>query len=39
MRSGFSMLRVVAFQVWNSMTFICAAPIKAVNESISIIAG
>ena len=28
---------VVAFQVWNSMTLACAAPISAVNESTSTI--
>jgi hypothetical protein len=28
---------VVAFQVWNSITLACAAPISAVNESTSII--
>ena len=38
MRSGRAGLRVVAFQVWNSIVFICAEPMRAAMESTSTIA-
>ena len=38
-RSGLSIRFVVEFQVWNSITFICAAPTSVSALAISSIAG